>query len=60
MNKKQLHQYSHYLMAGAVLAVLLAAFGYLVTDLWLASTQWLMVGAVLALFGVYLRTEASK
>ena len=45
------------LMAGSVLAVLLAGFGYMGYDLLLASTQWLMVAAVLALFGVYLKVE---
>ena len=45
------------LMGLAVLAVVLAAYGYLATDIWLASTQWLLVAAVLALFSVYLKTE---
>jgi len=27
------------------------------TDIWLASTQWLLVAAVLALFGVYLKSS---
>ncbi len=41
------------LMAGSVLAVILASVGYLGYDIWLASTQWLLVAAVLGLFGVY-------
>ena len=41
----------------SVVSVLLAALGYLGTDIWLASTQWLLVAAVLALFGVYLKLE---
>ncbi|HSL86159.1 MAG TPA: hypothetical protein VK861_04440 [Bacteroidales bacterium] len=45
------------LMGLAVAAVVLAAVGYLGTDIWLASTQWLLVAAVLALFGVYIKTE---
>lgn len=45
------------LMGLAVAAVVLAAYGYVANDIWLASTQWLLVAAVLALFGVYLRTE---
>ena len=32
---------------------ILAGLGYLGTDIWLASTQWLLVAAVLALFGIY-------
>lgn len=53
--KKDLKNSSQYLMWGAVVAVLFAAIGYLGTDIWLASTQWLLVAAVLALFGVYLK-----
>jgi hypothetical protein len=53
--KKEMKMYSQYLMGGAVVAVLLSAIGYLGADIWLASTQWLLVAVVLALFGVYLR-----
>lgn len=49
--------YSQVLMSGAVIAVLLSGLGYLGTDIWLASTQWLVVAAVLAVFGVYTRLE---
>lgn len=48
---------SQLLMAGSVLSVLVAGFGYMGYDLWFASTQWLMIAAVLALFGVYLKVE---
>lgn len=44
-------------MAGSLAAILLAGIGYLGTDIWLASTQWLLVGAILALFGIYLKME---
>jgi hypothetical protein len=56
--KKQLKMLSKVLMAGSVASILLAGYGYLVADIWLASTQWLLVAAVLALFGVYARLEA--
>lgn len=46
---------SKYMMYGAVLAVLLAAEGWLGPDIWLASTQWLLVAAVLGLFAIYLK-----
>ena len=46
---------SKYMMYGAVLAVLFAAEGWLGPDIWLASTQWLLVAAVLSLFGIYLK-----
>jgi hypothetical protein len=53
VSKKEAMMYSQLLMGGAVLAVVLAGLGYLGTDIWLASTQWLLVAAVLALFGIY-------
>jgi hypothetical protein len=40
---------------GAVLSVLFAGVGYLGADIWLASTQWLLVGAVLVLFSLYFK-----
>lgn len=49
--------YPRILMAGAVAAVFLAAIGYVGVDIWLASTQWLLIAAILALFGIYLKLE---
>jgi hypothetical protein len=46
---------STYLMYGAVIAVLFAAEGWIAPDIWLASTQWLLVALVLAAFGIYLK-----
>lgn len=54
-NKKNKESLSKYMMYGAVLGVLLAAEGWLGPDIWLASTQWLLVSAVLSLFGIYLK-----
>ena len=45
-------------MVAAVVAIVLSAIGYTGTDIWLASTQWLLVAAVLALFGVYTRMNS--
>lgn len=56
MKKKDMELVSQVLMGGALISIILAAIGYLGTDIWLASTQWLLVAAVLALFGVYTRT----
>ena len=53
MTKEDVSRLSQVLMGGAVISVILAAIGYLGTDIWLASTQWLLVAAVLALFSVY-------
>ena len=57
MAKKDMRMFSQVLMGGAVVSVALAGLGYLGTDIWLASTQWLLVAAVLALFGLYLKTS---
>lgn len=55
MKKKDLELISRILMGGAVLSVILSAIGYLGVDIWLASTQWLLVASVLALFAIYLK-----
>ena len=55
MKKKDIKILSQVLIGGAVISVLLAGIGYLGVDIWLASTQWLLVAAVLALFGVYIK-----
>ena len=55
MVKKELSKYSKVLMKGAFVCVILATVGYFGYDLWLASTQWLLVSAVMAMFGVYLK-----
>ncbi len=57
MKPKDQLAFSQFLMAGAVIAIILAAVGYLGVDIWLASTQWLLVAAVLALFGLYLKSK---
>jgi len=55
MSKKDMKMYSKVLIGGATICVILAGIGYLGADIWLASTQWLLVAAVLALFGIYLK-----
>ncbi|OGM05388.1 hypothetical protein A2125_02100 [Candidatus Woesebacteria bacterium GWB1_43_5] len=57
LKKKDAKMASQVLIGGAVISVVLAGVGYFGIDIWLASTQWLLVAAVLALFGVYLRME---
>ncbi|EKE12371.1 MAG: hypothetical protein ACD_13C00228G0006 [uncultured bacterium] len=42
-------------MFGAVISVLFSMSGWIGSDVWLASTQWLLVAAVLALFSIYLK-----
>jgi len=55
MKKKDQRLLSDVLMVGAAVSVVFSAIGYLGTDIWLASTQWLLVASVLALFGVYFK-----
>ena len=42
----------------SVLAVILSMIGALGKDLWLASSQWVLVAAVLAIWAVYLKIRA--
>ncbi len=46
---------SRVLFYGSVVAVLFSVFSWIGVDIWLASTQWLLVAAVLALFSIYLK-----
>lgn len=55
MSKKDRQLLSQALVAGAVISVGFALVGYLGVDIWLASTQWLLTAAVLAVFGLYLK-----
>lgn len=57
MKKKDTKETSKLLMMGAGVAVIMSAVGYLGYDIWLASTQWLLVAAVMSLFGVYLKLK---
>ncbi len=43
-----------FFVLGAV-AVLAAAFGWAVQDMWLASTQWLEIGIIFFLVAIYTR-----
>lgn len=46
-----------YLMVCSLVAVVLAAVGWLGSDVWLASTQWLLVAIVLAVYGLWFKLE---
>lgn len=58
MKKKDWQLLSQLLMAAAAISVFLSGVGYLGNDIWLASTQWMLVAAVMALFGLYTRMNA--
>jgi hypothetical protein len=55
LNSKNKKMLSKILIWGAVAAVLLSIVGWMGRDIWLASTQWLLIAAVLTLFGIYLK-----
>lgn len=58
VNKSELRNWSHYLIWGAVAAVVLSALEFLGMGIWLTATQWLILAGVLAVFGVYARIGA--
>lgn len=55
IDKTSKEKLSGIMIGGALLSVVLSGFGYIGLDIWLASTQWLLVSAVMALFAIYLR-----
>lgn len=55
LNKKNKEKLSKILIGGAILSILFSVSGWIGRDIWLASTQWLLVAAVLVLFGIYLK-----
>jgi hypothetical protein len=58
MKKKDFKMASRIFMGGAILSIALAGVGYMGADIWLASTQWLLVAAVLSLFGIYAKISS--
>lgn len=46
------------LIYASIVCVILALIGALGTDLWLASTQWMLVGLTAAIWGVFVLIEA--
>ncbi len=49
--------FSRLLVGLSVLGIIFAAVGTFVQDVWLASTQWLLISVVLVGFSVYVRME---
>lgn len=46
------------LMVGvSVIAVVLSVIGAFGTDIWLASTQWILVAGVLAIYAIYFKIK---
>ena len=44
----------------AIIALFLAMIGWLIGDIWLASTQWLSVSSILLLIGIYVKLSADE
>ena len=57
MDKQTKHNLAEVLFALSVVAVLFAAWSYLASDIWLASTQWLEVGMILGIYATYLEIK---
>lgn len=55
MSKKDMNMVSRILILLALFSVGMAAIGYLGTDIWLASTQWLLTATVFGVFSIYLK-----
>lgn len=55
LNKKNKQSVSRAFIWVSVLSVILAGVGAMGTDIWLASTQWLLIAAVSTLFAIYLK-----
>lgn len=58
LSKSNWRLLSQVLVSASVISVLLAGIGSLGSDIWLASTQWLIVAGVLAVLGVYAKLES--
>lgn len=46
------------LMMGSLIATALALYGAFISDIWLASTQWMIVANWLGILGIFLRLES--
>lgn len=51
---------SKIMFGGSLVAAVLAGIGALGTDIYLASTQWILVAILLAAWGIFLLLEAKS
>jgi hypothetical protein len=58
MTKKDVGMLSRVLIIMSLFSILMSAVGYLGRDVWLASTQWLLVAAVLGTYSIYAKLES--
>ena len=47
-----------WLVGLSAIAVILSIIGAFGTDIWLASTQWVLIATVLAIWAVYIKIRA--
>ncbi len=60
MDKQTKHTFAEVLFSLSVIAVILAAWSYLSDSaVWLASSQWVQVAAVLGIYAVYMEVKDS-
>ena len=57
LKKKNWQLVAKVLLILSLVAVFFSAWGFLFSDLWLASTQWLLIAITLASFGLYAKME---
>ncbi len=57
---KQGGMLSQVLKALSVVSVLLAGWGFVQGDIWLASTQWLLIALIFSSWAIYLKLEEGK
>jgi len=50
-------KYSQYLIGLSVIAGILAIVGAFGNDIWLASTQWMEVSILLAIYAIYSKSK---
>lgn len=55
--KENLNLYSQILLGLSLAGVFLAGYGFLVGDIWLAPTQWLLVAAVSGIWSVWVKVK---
>ncbi len=57
---KELAKYADYLFVLSFLGIVLAAYGaFTGSDLWLGSTQWLLVSIGMVVYALYIKTKAT-
>ena len=48
---------SQLLLGISLAAVVLSGYGFLVGDIWLASTQWLLIATIMGIYSLWLKVK---